>query len=414
MQDQHEPGAPTPPLRQRLAAPMPVAVTALGLTQIIAWGTSLYALGVLGAPIAADTGWSRSLVFGGLTAGLLVAAAVSTSVGRLIDTWGGRRVMTLGSALLAAGLAALAHVQSEATYLAVWAFLGLAMRMSLYDAAFAALVQVTPARGRRAISYLTLFGGFASSIFWPIGHALCGAYGWRSTLVVFAALNLIVCLPLHWFGLARTEVEPAADATDTPSAAGAVLEGRSRTIAMVLFGLVFAASAFVFGAFSVHLPAVLQAFGLAPAAAVTLAALKGVAQVGGRVWELVFARRMQPLNLGRISIVFMPLSLLVLLAFGASYPAALAFTLLFGISNGLVTIVRGAVPLALFGRIGYGTMLGILATPYLLLNALSPALFAVAVDAWGYEVAVAILLGAALLALAAIELMAAWYRRLPR
>ena len=392
-----------------------VAVTGLGITQIIAWGTSLYALGVLGAPIAADTGWSRTLVFGGLTAGLLVAALVSTSIGRLIDAKGGRFVMSIGSGLMAIGLAALAQVQSEAAYLGVWACLGLAMRMSLYDAAFAALVQVTPARGRRAISYLTLFGGFASSIFWPIGHALNGAMGWRSTLLVFAALNLLVCLPLHWVCLARTETEPAGttQASAADATGGAVLRGRSRTIAMVLFGMVFAASAFVFGAFSVHLPAVLQAFGLAPAAAVTLAALKGVAQVGGRVWELVFAKRMLPLNLGRISIVFLPLSLVVLLASGASFAAALIFTLLFGVSNGLVTIVRGAVPLALFGKEGYGTILGILATPYLLVNAVSPALFAIFVDAWGYTVAVAILLAAAVLALAAIEVMAAWYRRLP-
>ena len=137
--------------------------------------------------------------------------------------------MTLGTALVSLGLFALSLVRSEAAYLVVWAFLGVGMRLCLYDAAFAALVQVAPARGRKAISYLTLFGGFASSVFWPIGHALNGAYGWRSTLVIFAAVNLVVCLPLHWLGLARRETAEQAEQVHAtgpaPTAATPPLEG---------------------------------------------------------------------------------------------------------------------------------------------------------------------------------------------
>src|SRR3954453_20812643 len=129
-----------------LRDPAPHAVLALGIPQICAWGTTLYALGVLGKPIAADTGWSQSLVFGGLTVGLLVSSVVSAYVGRLIDRRGGRAVMSIGSILAAIGLVALSQVSDPYAYLAVWAFLGLAMRMTLYDAAFAALVQVTPSR----------------------------------------------------------------------------------------------------------------------------------------------------------------------------------------------------------------------------------------------------------------------------
>ena len=147
-----------------LRDPATCAVGALGCTQIIAWGTTFYVLGVLGRPIAADTGWSQSLVFGGFTIALLVSSAVSTLVGRLIDRRGGRAVMALGSLLTALGLALLSLVAHPYAYLSAWAFLGLAMRMALYDAAFAALVQVTPWRGRRAISYLTLFGGLASTV----------------------------------------------------------------------------------------------------------------------------------------------------------------------------------------------------------------------------------------------------------
>jgi MFS family permease len=174
------------------------AICALGITQICAWGTTLYALGVLGKPIAADTGWSQSLVFGGLTVGLLVSSAVSAYIGRAIDRRGGRGIMSVGSIVMAIGLVLLSLVTEPYGYLAVWALLGIAMRMSLYDAAFAALVQVTPSRGRRAISYLTLFGGFASSVFWPIGHALNAEYGWRTTLLIFAAINIVVCLRPRW------------------------------------------------------------------------------------------------------------------------------------------------------------------------------------------------------------------------
>src|SRR5690606_2617390 len=126
------------------------------------------------------------------------SGAVSAGVGRLMDRRGGRLAMSVGSVLAALGLVILSQVRDPVSYLAAWAFLGLAMRLTLYDAAFAALVQVTPSRGRRAISYLTLFGGLASTVFWPIGHVLNGAYGWRTTLLIFAAINLLVCLPLHW------------------------------------------------------------------------------------------------------------------------------------------------------------------------------------------------------------------------
>jgi predicted MFS family arabinose efflux permease len=395
--------------------PATAAILALGFTQIIAWGTTLYALGVLGKPIAVDTGWSQSLVFGGLTVGLLVSSAVSTFIGRLIDRRGGRVVMSIGSILTGIGLVLLSLVTHPYAYLAVWAFLGLAMRMTLYDAAFAALVQVAPSRGRRAISYLTLFGGLASTVFWPIGHELNAIYGWRTTLLIFAAINLLACLPLHWLDLARRETEQHTQqirAADRAAASvNAPLEGTARSIAMVLFSLIVAASAVVFGALAVHLVPILEATGLAAGVAVTIASLKGVAQVAGRIWDLTLVRAWHPIDVGRISIFFMPLSFAVLMLGGANFASALAFTLLFGISNGLVTIMRGAVPLALFGPKGYGAVLGILATPYLLLAAVAPAAFAIVVERYGYRTGEAVLLGVGLFSFLGMEVMALWYRR---
>lgn len=416
MQERHTPDGSSA-IGSFLRHPATTAIVSLGFSQIISWGTTLYALGVLGKPIAADTGWSQSLVFGGLTVGLLVSGAVSASVGRFFDRRGGRLAMSLGSILVTIGLVALASARDPYVYLAVWAFLGLAMRLTLYDAAFAALVQVTPSRGRRAISYLTLFGGLASTAFWPIGHALNAAYGWRTTLLVFAAINLLACLPLHWLGLGRRESpEQAAYARATsvdPPHAGRPLEGVTRTIAMVLFGAVAAASAVVMGAMAVHLVPILEASGLAIAAAVFMASLKGVAQVAGRIWDLTLARKWHPLDVGRVSIALIPLSFAVLILGGATFSTALAFTLLFGVSNGLVTIVRGAVPLALFGPEGYGTVLGILAAPYLVLAALAPAAFALVAERWGYGAGEAILLCAGLVSVLGMEVLTRWYRRRP-
>jgi hypothetical protein len=390
------------------------AVLALGVTQITAWGTSYYCLGVLAGPISRDLGWSRGFVFLGFTVALLAMGIVSSAVGRAIDRHGARAVMTLGTALISAGLFALAHVHSGAAYLAVWVSLGLGMRLCLYDAAFAALVQVAPSRGRTAISYLTLFGAFASSVFWVIGHALNERVGWRQTLVLFALINLAVCLPLHWFGLARRETAeggPAPAGARASSPDGPPLEGRARSLAIVLFALIMSLNGFVFGVISVQLVPLLEAAGLATAAAVWVASLKGVAQFAGRVVEIAFARNLRAITVGRIAVGILPPSLLLLLVGTGSLPLVVAFTLLMGASQGVITIVRGAVPLALFGAKGYATVLGVIATPVLVVNAASPTVFAWIVDRWSWGPARWSLLVGSSAAWLAMEVMARWYER---
>jgi len=397
----------------RFTDPMVSAVLALGITQITAWGTSYYCLGVLAGPISQDTGWSRGFVFLGFTVAVLAMGLVSSAVGRAVDRHGARAVMTLGTVLVSSGLFALAHVRSEGAYLAVWAFLGLGMRMCLYDAAFAALVQVAPSRGRMAISYLTLFGAFASSVFWVVGHALNEQVGWRQTLVLFALINLVICLPLHWLGLARRESPDTAAPTGGAAAAadGPPLEGRARSVAIILFALIMSLNGLVFGVISVQLVSLLEAAGLATAAAVWVASMKGVAQFGGRVVEIVFARKLRAITVGRIAVGVLPLSLLLLLAGTGSLPLIVAFTLLMGASQGVITIVRGAVPLALFGVKGYGAILGVIATPVLVVNAASPTVFAWIVERWGWGPARVSLLASCSAAWIAMELMSRWYER---
>jgi predicted MFS family arabinose efflux permease len=391
--------------------PLLFAVTALGLAQITAWGTSYYCLGVLAGPIATDTGWSRSLVYFGFTLALLAMGLVSTWTGRAIDRHGARGVMAAGTLLVSAGLVALSQVRSEAAYLAVWVFLGVGMRLSLYDAAFAALVQVVPSRGRTAISYLTLFGAFASTVFWVIGHLLDEAVGWRETLVIFAAINLAVCLPLNWYGLARREPADSAPPPEDPARArdGPPLEGRARTLALILFALVMSLNAFVFGVISVQLVPLLEGAGLATAAAVWVASMKGFAQFGGRVVEIVFGRNLHAITVARIAIGVVPIAFALLYLSAGQVAIIVAFTLLIGASQGVVTIVRGAVPLALFGPNGYGAVLGVLATPILLVTAASPTLFAMVIERWGWATAEIALIVMSAASWIAIEAMTRWY-----
>ena len=388
-----------------------ISVNALGITQITAWGTSFYCLGVLAKPIAAETGWATSTIFLGFSIALVVMGVISTTVGRLIDRIGARLVMSAGTIIVSAGLLGLSQVRDVATYFAAWALLGVGMRCCLYDAAFAALVQIVPSRGRLAISYLTLYGAYASTVFWVIGHYLNEAYGWRGTLAIFAAINLAVCLPLNWLGLTWRETgEQAAVAREAHrTAEGPVLQGSRRTVGIALFALIMSLNGFVFGVVSLQLVPLLEAAGLAGAVAVWVASLKGHGQFGGRVVEIFFAKNLRAMTVARIAVGVLPPALVLLMAAQGQFWLLVAFTLMLGASQGVITIVRGAVPLALFGTEGYGAVLGLIATPILLVNAFSPTVFALIVDQIGWHNAFYVLLACSLLTWIAIELMSRWY-----
>ena len=401
------------PIRPAARDPLPLAVCFLGLAQITAWGTSYYCLGVLANPISADTGWSRGFVYLGFTLALLTMGMVSPWMGRAIDKYQARRILALGTLLTSGGLLFLSNVDDQKSYLLAWVILGIGMRLSLYDAAFAALVQVVPTRGRLAISYLTLFGAFASTVFWVVGHYLNEGLGWRATLSLFALINLVICLPLNWIGLARTErpEHEVRDHSSHPDASRAPLAGNARRIGMALFALVMSLNGFVFGVVSVQLVQLLEAAGLATAAAVWVASMKGFAQFGGRVVELVFGRRLHAITVARIAIGILPFAFALLLAAPGYLPAVIGFTILMGASQGVITIVRGAVPLALFGSAGYGAVLGLLATPILIVNAGSPTVFALVIDRWDWPTAQLVLLATSMASWIAIESMARWHAR---
>jgi MFS family permease len=320
--------------------------------------------------------------------------------------------MSVGTVIVSLGLFGLAQVHDVATYFAAWVVLGVGMRCCLYDAAFAALVQVVPSRGRAAISYLTLYGAYASTVFWVIGHYLNEAYGWRGTLMLFAAINLVICLPLNWFGLSWRETGTAAAVAAKPvpsPSEGPVLQGRQRVVGMALFALIMSLNGFVFGVISLQLVPLLEAAGLVGVVAVWVASLKGHGQFGGRLIEIFFAKNLKAMTVARIAIGVLPPCLVLLMLARGELWLLVAFTLLLGASQGVITIVRGAVPLALFGAEGYGAVLGLIATPILLVNAFSPALFALIVDQIGWHNGLYVLLASSILTLIAIELMSRWY-----
>ena len=350
------------------------AVPVLGVTQIIAWGAIFYSPVLMVPLIAADRGWSLSFSMGGFSLCLLVAGLVSPFVGAAIDRHGGHVVMTAGSLIGALGLVGLVYAGHPVLYLAVWMLLGVGLAASLYDSAFATLGRIFGAGARRPITVLTLAGGFASTVGWPATHFLNGAIGWRGTYLIYAALLVLICAPLHAFVLPRTRAAAEPPPAGPVATAPALLPPTG--MAFMLVAAAFAAYAFVPSALSAHLLAIFGRTGIEPGTVVLIGALFGPAQVAARIVELAFGRNLHPLVLARFTVALLVTAFGVLAVFGFSTLTAAAFALMFGAANGLITIARGAVPLALFGAAGYGRMVGRIGGPSLIMQAAAPFVLA--------------------------------------
>jgi len=362
-----------PALRDVIAGPWR-AVLVLGVTEILAWGTIFYPP-VLTVPLIADArGWSMSFAMGGFSLALLTAGLVSPRIGRLIDRHGGHWVMAIGSLLAALGLALLVFVAHPAAYLAVWALLGVATAATLYDPAFATLGRIFGVAARRPITVLTLAGGFASTVSWPMTHLLLDAVGWQGTYLVYAAVLALLAAPLHAFALPRGRADSTLPPDQPAQASAAVLP--STGWSFLLVAAAFAAYAFVPSGLSAHLLAIFGRAGIDAATAVAIGALFGPAQVAARIGELVFARGIHPLQLARFAVAMLLTAFALLALVGLSVPAAATFAVMFGMANGLLTIARGAVPLALFGAAGYGRILGRIGGAYLVMQAIAPLVLA--------------------------------------
>lgn len=391
------------------------AVVGLGVTQIIAWGSIYYALAVIGPSITRDFGWQPQWTYVGFSVALVVAGIASPFAGRAIDSLGGRLVMSAGSVVAAIGLALLAASQGWWSYLLAWAVLGIAKSMVLYEAAFATLTQVSVARARRAITYLSFFGGLASTFSWPITRALHDAIGWRETMLVYAGLALAVCLPIHAWALpsrAALDALEAAGSEAMPGASGAELSPRFLALAALLLASTFAMTSFMWSGISVHLLSMLGLLGFSSAAGVAIGALIGPAQVLGRVGDMLFGARFHPLQVMQVSSSLLPAAFLLLFLGGGAGWAAVPFAVLYGVSIGMNTIARGTVPLALFGPKGYGARLGRLAAPAFIAESIAPVAYAFVIawhGAWAGLAVAAIASGFAWVGV--MVLTAAWRSR---
>ncbi|MCO6416087.1 MFS transporter [Siccirubricoccus sp. KC 17139] len=377
--------------------PRLVVVSAIGVAQILAWGSSYYLPAVLAGPIAADTGWPLAWVVGALSIGLLVSGLVSPRVGHLIERHGGRPVLATSAVLLAVGLLGLALAPNLPVFVAAWIVIGFGMGAGLYDPAFSALGRLYGETARPSITHVTLFGGFASTVCWPFTAFLASHLGWRGACLAYAAIHVAIVLPLYLLALPKeAERPPKPVAADSPPPGHVRPDQRA---AFLLLAAGFTLAYLVMTVIAVHLLTLLQAQGLALAAAVAFGALIGPAQVGGRILEMMFGKSLHPVwsLLASSTLVAVGLGLLV-----AMPGIAAACIVLYGMGSGIRSIARGTVPLALFGKEGYAILMGRLALPSLLATAAAPMVGAWLLEWTGPSGTLVALFGASLLNLALV------------
>jgi MFS family permease len=372
-------------------------VAALGATQTIAWASSYYMPAILGAPIAGALHLPTSVFFGLFSGALLLSAAIGPSVGRLIDRHGGRHLLATSNLVIAAGLLILAAAHSIVGLVIAWTVLGVGIGMGLYDPAFATLTWLYGRDARRSITGITLIAGFASTIGWPLTAVFLDIFGWRAACLTWAGLNMLLAAPVNWLAIPRHGV-PAA----LPQATTETAEAPPPRAAMPILAFFFAATWFVQGAMAAHLPGLLQAAGASSTAAIAAASLVGPAQVGARIVEFGLLRSFHPISSARLASALHPIGAAFLVAFGA--PGIIAFALLHGAGNGMITIAKGTLPLALFGPGGYGLRSGLLSAPARMLQAASPFLFGLLLDQVGIG-AVGLSAGLCLAAFASLFLL---------
>jgi len=354
-----------------------IVVGALGTAQTLAWGSSYYLPAILADPIARGVGLSRTAIFGLFSGALLLSALLGPSVGRAIDNRGGRGVLALSNLILAAGLVLLAVAEGFGTLALAWSVLGVGMAMGLYDPAFATLTGLYGRAARGPITGMTLIAGFASTVAWPLSAFLDAQFGWRAACLTWAVLHITIGLPLNRLLIPRAP--PPVRAAKIAGEASPAPRG-----AMTILAFVFAATWFVTGALAAHLPRLLEIAGASTTAAIGAAALVGPAQVGARLVEFGALRMAHPLVSARIAAVLHPIGAAILILFGPS--AIFAFAVLHGAGNGLLTIAKGTVPLAIFGPVGYGLRSGIIGAPARAAQAASPLLFGLLMDHMGTRV----------------------------
>ena len=344
----------------------------VGFSQLINWGITYYLPGAFCQAIAADRGWSQIQIFSGLTIALGVMGIVSPFSGRILVNIGGKETMRLGILFNAVGCLLLAGSHALIGYYFSWVIMGIGMRLSLYDAAFATLVSLGGASARKAITQTALLGGLASVVFWPIGTGLSAWCGWRLGLVGYAAFALISLAFISCLPVAKKRVIPKDSQINQVN-----VEVYEKTDHKRLVGLLFAALmsllSFLSTGISAHLPVILSDFGI-PAAVGTL---WGIGQVSARVCDAVTGGVCSALRLSLVVGIILPFCFVFSLFSHVTSFSASIFVLGYGMVNGLSTLVRATLPLVLFDVRHYANRTGTLLMPSFFLSALAPSAFAI-------------------------------------
>jgi MFS family permease len=352
-------------------------ILALGTTQTLAWASSYYLPAILADPIARDLGISTNWFFAAFSASLVISGLLGPRVGRQIDVVGGRQVLSISNVTFAIGLALLGSAHSLFVLAAAWLMLGIGMGLGLYDAAFGALGRIFGDNARRAITGITFLAGFASTIGWPLTAWGLDTIGWRYTCFAWAAAHIVIGLPVNLFFLPQVERAKAA-------ATAAIKPHIPIDRTMVLLAIAFAAAWAVTGAMAAHLPRILEANGATALQAVTAGAFIGPAQVFARIMEASFLGRFHPLISTRIACLTHPIGAAIMAIVGGG--ASSVFAIFHGTGNGILTIARGTLPLAIFGPENYGYRLGILGAPARIAQAMAPLAFSLLIDYLGGRV----------------------------
>jgi predicted MFS family arabinose efflux permease len=340
----------------------------LGLTQLIAWGTTFYLPAVILGVVTRDLGGSRTATVGALSWALIVAGTCAPRIGRWIDRRGGRGVLATSAVILAAGLGLLAAARGLSMWYVGWTVLGVGMALGLYDAAFATVGRLLGAGAGPVITGITLIAGFSSTVFWPSSTALLHLFGWRATLAIYAGVLVMVNLPLILWLVPKAGPVPApAEPVRTRPA------GRQRLTALTCLSGFFTLRWLITTTIAVYVLQLFHGLGLSRGHAVLAAALIGPGQVLGRVVDWALGRWWRVLTRARLAAALMPLAVVVLVLAPGGPVAVAAFAVLYGMSNGILSINRGTLPLAIFGPAGYAALLGWLAVPPLLAQAAAPS-----------------------------------------
>ena len=383
----------------------------LSVGQLVSWGTFYYGFSLFVEPMERELGWSRTDLTLALSGGLLVAGFSGVLVGGWIDRHGGFWPMTIGSLAGAALFAVWAFNDSLLVFFLLWLGLGAVQAMTLYDPAFAVITANLGGQYRLGITYMTLVGGFASTVFMPATQVFIDWWGWRDTLLVLAACNVAVGLFIHAILLRGTKGSLSRPMADDEAPRTSPLKAALRQKVFWLLALSLVSQGAAVSALTFHIVPLLGERGLSTALVLLAIALIGPAQVAGRLVLLGLGRRATTKVMGSITVTLLPLSMLALLAVEGGSIWLYVFVALYGAGNGLMTIVRGASVVEFLGAEGFGAINGALGLPTTLARAFAPTLAALLWDWQGnYQTAIWVMAGLGLVSAIAYWLAAAWAR----